>query len=161
MPNKYDAVMASLNSYFLPFRLDYSESDILELEKNLGGRLPEDYRSFIEKYSFACLPGYATYSEIRRPGKEGGVVEFFFGFNSAHSRDLNRGAKAFDGRIPDRYLPIAASPGGVICICLSGPERGGVYWWDRAEDEDDPEKNMILIWPDFDGFIRSLKPAPP
>jgi|HubBroStandDraft_6_1064221.scaffolds.fasta_scaffold29902_3 hypothetical protein len=156
MANKYDAQMEKLGSYFLRGNLELSSEIIGEFEREVGFTLPADYREFLLRYGLSTQRGYATWPDLRRPGKPGGGVDWWYGLNPNESRDLLRQWKGFRGRIPSDMLPIAESPGGQICLGLAGEERGKLFWWDRSEPHADPRQNLNVIASDFDTFINSL-----
>jgi len=62
-------------------------------------------------------------------------------------------------RIPRDMIPIARdSFGNQICIGVSGPRCGYVYFWDHEnEDEDEPTyRNMHLVAKSFQEFLAQL-----
>jgi hypothetical protein len=156
MANKYDAQMEKLSTHFLRGHVELSPEVIDEFEQALGFTLPEDYREFLSGYGLSAQRGYPTWPDIRRPGEPGGGIDWWYGLNPNESRDLLRTWKGFQGRIPSYLLPIAESPGGQICLCLAGEDRGQLFWWDRSEPHADPGQNLKLIAVDFDTFVNSL-----
>ncbi len=153
---KYDAQMEKLGTYFLRGHLELSSEVIDEFERELGFTLPEDYRGFLSGYGLSTHRGYPTWPDLRRPGKPGGGIDWWYGLNPNESRDLLKKWKGFRGRIPPYLLPIAESPGGQICLCLADADRGKLFWWDRSEPYTDPQRNLKFIAGDFDTFINSL-----
>jgi hypothetical protein len=158
MHNRYDDIMENLGWYYLPQHIDATEKEIVDLEERIGTALPEDYREFVMKYGVVSTKTTATYPSPSDPSKVGVAVEVFFGMAKQPVYDLGCKSHGMSGRIPQHYLPIGASPGGLICIGLTGPNRGSVFWWDRAEEFDEPEKNIYLVAHTFDSFMKSLIP---
>lgn len=154
MANKYDAIMQRIGVRFVADHLPVSELDILGLEKALGRRLPEDYRTFLAEYGLSCGEPYTCYGQ--QGGSNSGGVGVFYGINPNSSRDLLRKYKGFRWRIPRDYLAIADSPGGQICLGIKGKDTGKVFWWDRAEDSWIPRRNLLPAADSFDSFMNSL-----
>jgi hypothetical protein len=158
MENRYDEIMAKLEWYYLPQHVDVTEEDIKELERKIDSVLPEDYRHFLGKYGVATQRMMTVFPSLSNPSKTGGGVEVFYGLAKDSSYDLFGNWDGMEERIPREYLAIAHSPGGLICVGLRGQNRDKVFWWDRAEEHDSPEKNMYLIGHSFDEFMKSLIP---
>jgi hypothetical protein len=85
--------------------------------------------------------------------QEGG--EFFNSFELHY-----RGSR---GRMPPNIIPIGSDPGGnQICISVSGPDQGHVYFWDHEKeaDPDDNEEpgydNLYFVAHSFSDFLNGL-----
>jgi hypothetical protein len=137
-------------------RVATDELMIERLELNLGFKLPSPYREFLMAYGMSSRGKRAVYPDRHRPGQPGGRLGVIYGLNPSSTYDLWRRKSGLGDRLPPHILPIADSPGGMICLSLAGDDCGKVYWWDRAEDSDDPRENLTLIADDFESFIGSL-----
>ena len=62
------------------------------------------------------------------------------------------------GRIPENLFPIACEDGGsLICLSLSGSDKGAVYYWDYYGETQPPSyDNVYQIAGTFQGFLDSL-----
>ena len=92
---------------------------------------------------------------------EAGMVGWFLGIQQGEYDDLRKHLEVFRDRVPPKLLPIARDPGGnLICIAVSGPARGKVYFWDHEEEVEEGEtpdyRNISLITHSFEGILRSL-----
>jgi cell wall assembly regulator SMI1 len=116
-------------------------------EKSLGTTLPEPYRLHLQAHNGGYVDGAREIYELHHVH---GIHD-----GPEWARFLDR-SQMYDGLIPERLLPIADDPGGNhICIVLSGPDRGAVYFWDH-ERADDPDESITKLAPDFDAFLRGL-----
>ena len=128
---------------FGPLSVDRLEA----FERSLGTALPAPYRRHLSKHNGGYVDGARRLC----------LLHHVFGVHDgpawAQFRDR---AKAYGGLVPSRLLPIADDPGGnLICLSLSGPDRGAVYFWDH-ESGASPEQSLTLLAPNFPAFNRGL-----
>jgi hypothetical protein len=66
--------------------------------------------------------------------------------------------RALAGRIARDLLPIACDgSGNIICIALSGGDRGTIYFWDWYEEDVPPSyENVYFLAGSFDLFLERL-----
>lgn len=161
-----------------------TESEIQNLEKTIGERLTEPYRSLLAKYgnwSFSEFVSYPcsnlTMMEIIR-GKpinlsENNWLSYMYGGAEDDTYSLQRAIKTYKERMPETLIPIGDDGGGnKICLGVSGEEKGKVFYWDHNNewDEEDyfeeegepmpPEmkfQNVYLVANSFEEFINQLK----
>ena len=150
MPNKYHQIVKRLGME--PVRL--SEKALLDFERTIGLPLPVDYRQFLSRYGFVHGAGVA-FPEYGQPAKPCGGVEVFFGVNADDEYDILSNKVGFSGRIPDHLLPVADSPGGQICLALTGTDSGAIFWW-GLECISGANTQPVRIADDFDSFMNSL-----
>jgi hypothetical protein len=168
--NLYDDRMTSLRGYDVtgegPHRL--SEDELEALERQLGARLPADYRAFLTTYGGYAFDQLVTFP-YRQPyaGGERGVLSVFFGNLPGDAYDLLRNRNTYRGRVPSDLLPVATDPGGnLIALALGGEHKGKLYFWDHEEEEMVEEgkapgySNVYLIANSFDDLMDSLKIEP-
>lgn len=135
------------------------ESDVKALEKEIGGRFPEDYRAFIIRNNGGTpIPNvFGFYDKARSMEDESGVDRFLsIGINEYFS--VERHLTVYSDRIPDDFIPVARdSGGGLVLVKLKG---GGVYFWDHEFEADDGEQaseyNVYPVSGSFDDFLSSL-----
>jgi len=138
------------------------KADVIDIERRLGGELPEDYLAFLVKWNGGrpkpdCFPfwefGWMT---------DGGI-QFFFGVYDDSAGypcySIANNLDAYDGRIPPGYCPIACdSCGNLVLLGVVGAERGAVYFWDHELETGEPVMdNMSRIAGSFTEFVESLK----
>lgn len=136
-----------------------AEDRLHRLETALGQRLPDDYRAFlIEHNGGQPEPSLFTISE-----EEGSdVVQEFLGLHDG-PRFLQLDNTWADHRewMPETLLPIALDPGGnMVCLGVSGEERGAVYFWDHelapGEGGIETFENSTPIAASFAAFVDGL-----
>jgi hypothetical protein len=150
------------------------EERIVRLEAELGVGLPDDYRRFL----VACNGGFVGGRLwFRGPTPEGqsadAGVHHIGGFREQSHFSLEKRRDIYQSeqppRIPHELLWVMDDPfGNAICLGISGPYRGRVYFWDH-EQEPEPEDwdgtveaagNLQLLANSFTDFIAGLAPLP-
>ena len=139
------------------------ESDVSELEADLGVTLPDDYASFLMKYNCAYMQHPVLFN-VRTPGLcvSGGMLQHTLGIvkeepYSETPCNIFWNFKVLEGRIPDGLVAIADSGPDPICIGLTPEEFGKIYLWDStAEGADDI---TYLVADSFTEFLGLLYPG--
>ena len=137
-----------------------SEQEIASVESQLGFSLPGDYRNFLLSHNGGRPEPRGFAIESDKPNDRS-VVHYFFCANKGDVYDLVTWAKRARGRIPANLLPVALDPfGNLICLSVSGGERGKVYFWDHereAGESDSPGyDNVYFVADSFRDFLDSL-----
>ena len=135
-----------------------SDSDLLNVESDLGFKLPDDYRSFLLQHN----GGRPVLAGVRYENEHFDFVGYFYGVRGeTYHDDLIRQYKEHMGMIPLGYLPIADSPGGdAFCISLKEPSIGAIFHWDHEEanyDGEPWEYNMTKLAPSLAVFLAELR----
>ena len=147
------------------------------IEVMLGTELPIEYRQFLlEVNGIECDPSsLLAFSPYDRGYKVSmwRLLEGLYSVDQLVPKDTQsleaKTADYFKKRVPDRFLIIGHGPyWDVVCISLSGNDRGAVYYWDdpRGTDEEliesgeNPETERFLFpaGRDFREFWNSLHP---
>ncbi len=140
-----------------------SPERLARAEVNMGVTFPAGYREFMlvhnggkpsrREFVFAEETGPYTDSSVRS----------FYPIEDSASLSLEWHHKILchvkPPRIPRDMIPIGGdSFGNQICIGISGPRCGHVYFWDHEkEDDDEPTYgNMHLIARSFSEFLAKL-----
>lgn len=134
-----DAEMERLGAYPVrpASRRDPGEAEIADFERELGGRLPADYRAFLLRHGQQALRrgGVFTLQEPCPLG-EAGQVGTFFGFTTDGEGIVEATLDTFAGRIPDETIPIADDGrGNLILLGFDGSAAGKVWLWDHEHRE--------------------------
>ncbi len=137
-----------------------SETDIEDVEAQLGFKLPPNYRAFLKKYN-GGRPEPALFPiEGMDKNPEGDIQVFFGGDREIESSNLVWNAEASSGRMPANLLPIACNGcGGLICLSLWGDDAGSVLFWDYYNEQLGPNpgyENIYRIADSFEAFLESL-----
>ena len=161
-------------------------AEVSELESSLGAEFPETYRHLLARYGAAGFERYVKFPVVKGVSvmdmmkgempAEIALLPFgmFYG-SDANGYGLIKHIKTYMGRMPESLIPVGGDGfGNQICLCISGQQRGKVYWWDHENewDEDDYEddygepmppeakfQNVYLVAESFDEFFRKLEVA--
>jgi hypothetical protein len=139
-----------------------TEQDLAVFEAKIGQRFPDDYRQFLKQYN-GGRPEPRSFSE--QNGKPCSSVHYFLSVNGKEFVDMIEEIRSYAGRLPTRFTPIAYdSFGNVICLSMSGDDRGAVYFWDHEREADETEGespetigNVTLIANSFSEFLDGLR----
>lgn len=139
-------------------------------ERSIGHPLPDDYRRFLT----ACNGGYVGGSLwFNGPTPDGSPadagVHHIGGFREESHFSLSDARECYEGRIPAALVWIMDDPfGNAICIGVSEPYRGRIYFWDHenepADDWDgevETAGNLQLLANSFTEFVAGLGPVEP
>ncbi len=134
------------------------EDEVAALEQYLGSQLPSEYRTFLLAHN-GGRPEPNAFEVEDYPGV-GSILDWFLGIKEGVHNDISDHVEEYRGRIPIDLLPIAYDPGGnLVCLAVSGPRTGSVYFWDHEGEEEAPSyRNVYLIADRFDLFLDRLKP---
>jgi hypothetical protein len=147
-----------------------SRDEIEAFEAELGAPLPDDYRGFLMKSN----GGYLDWYRFEGPTPDGGswtaVVSHVGGLRDEPELSLRSARACYQGselQIPRALLWIMGDPGGNgICLGLTGPYRGRVYFWIHDEQPDpdgwngavETAGNVILLTNSFADFVAGISP---
>jgi cell wall assembly regulator SMI1 len=128
------------------------DEDALEqCEKDLGVRMPDQFRSFLLKHN-GGRPTPACFDF--RDSEGGSTIQWFHGISEDYNKSLLRKSRMFHERIPQGLLPIASDDGGnQICISVRETDYGKIYLWDHEDPDPD---NIIVVADTFDEFLAGL-----
>jgi hypothetical protein len=135
-----------------------SDGDIVEMEKKLAVSLPEDYKTFLKQYN-GGRPDPKFFPIFGFKNNTVGQVQDFFGIDDPfESCRLDWNFQTFFGRIPDNLFPIACEDGGsLICLSISGSDKGAIYYWDYYGETQPPSyDNIYQIAGTFQGFLDNI-----
>ena len=127
------------------------------LETTVGKPFPPEYRAFLLAHN-GGRPESAIVDIDNCPAGAG-VVQMFLGVTGPiESETVEWSWKVFQGRIPERLLPVADDPfGNLFCLSLDGQDRGCVFFLDRYEDSPAPYL-VAKSWNEFLGQLRAFTP---
>ena len=142
-----------------------TEYDVSSLENKLGISLPSDYRQFLFSYNGGGRPDPCLFPIAGNTADDHGIVEWLYVINVEDQFDLVDVIEVYEERLPPELLPIAEDPGGnLICLSVSGPNRGKVYFWDHEGEGKSGEastySNVYYVADSFQAFIDSLDKCP-
>jgi hypothetical protein len=139
------------------------ESTLTKFENEIGVSLPSDYKEFLLQHNGGCP--HPDYFPMQGPTPElsFGELQFLFSFSPGDSLDLRWNLKTYRQRVPSDLLPIGCDPGGnLLCIAISGEQRGAMYFWDHGfetavEGKKPPDySNVYFVAPSFTHLLESL-----
>ncbi|MGL4465787.1 MAG: SMI1/KNR4 family protein [Planctomycetia bacterium] len=117
-----------------------SESELMQIEKEIGSTLPYDYRWFLSRYGRSIFGNAVVCPSLNQ--LEELTFSFFFGSKSSGSGVLDA-TGFFKEQFPSGVLPIAeASFCDMYLLATATPNRGNVYFWyhDGAGWESEEER---------------------
>jgi cell wall assembly regulator SMI1 len=133
------------------------EMRLVRFEKEIGHRLPADYRAFL----LAHNGGRPNPSDFFFPGERDAFDTLHHTYGLHDGPDYFRLDIAYESHkefIPTTLVPFADDPGGnAYCIGIAGKHSGKVYFWNH-EMAWSPE-GLRLLANSFTEFLQSLKSA--
>lgn len=107
-----------------------SSAEIESIESQYGVGLPLDYRNFVDKYGVSqfhanvhCLPADPNGWQF--------TIDVFFGGVAAgrigDTYSVILKSSVYSQRIPTSMIPIGSSNHNLICLGMTGADRGKVY----------------------------------
>ena len=138
-------------------------SEIDDFERQIGLRLPDDYRKFLQKTNGGVVLESDGYFYLDA-GDWWNQIHVFFSLRLPDTPDVEIASvvRRLQRHHPDKFdkllgkLPIASDHyGNKIYVKLVGPEQGSVYFW--MHDGDVPDDKLSES---FQEFIDSLQEKP-
>lgn len=150
---------------FLRVGKPITEEQLVSFERDLGIKLPSDYRTFLMRTN-GGKPNLEAFPIKNDQRDTHGLIHRFLSLGHEHPRyDLLYHIQAYHGRIPADIMPIASDPGGsVICLAVNGKFRGEIYFWDH--DDETPfgrtvdYHNVYFVAQNFDELLNNLSEFP-
>jgi hypothetical protein len=128
-----------------------TEAAIANYEKELGFRLPEDYRQFLLKYNGGNRPSRSGFGYKYADGKaQSSAVDSFFGLGLEPTYNLKMNQNPQDK--PDYLLMIGYDLGSWLGIGITSETKGQVYIWEHCRQMD-----VILLAKSFHEFLNMLE----
>jgi len=139
-----------------------SEARLRLVEQEIGIDLPEQYRIFLLKHNGGQPQPAGFHFKYESGPYTDSVVDCFLAiYNGPYDNfeDYYRTYKVIESRLPLNLVPIAHDPGGnLICICISGSERGSIYFWDHEKElQSVLGENVHFVASSFQEFLDSLE----
>ena len=153
----------------MQYNIDMNDSElptniekIKEFEKLIDAILPKDYIDFLLEHN-GGHPVKDTYDLIDPINGIDAVADiaWFYALYEGEVCNLYRNYQIFKHNKPSSLLPIAyASGGDSICLSITGPNQGKIYFWDVHDQAPEGEapwyNNVYLIANHFQEFIDKL-----
>ena len=160
--------------------LPFGETEITDIEHQWQFQLPTEYRRFLSQNGAVAFNEYVDFTPIRRlpiSVSSTGIGHFGMFFGKGSSDDdvysLLWNIHRYSGRMPPTLIPIGGvGNGSLICLCVVGPEKGKIYYWDHTNEPLDEEtyledfgeamspeakfQNVHLIADSFEDFLERL-----
>jgi hypothetical protein len=149
-----------------------SDAEIAAFEAEIGVRLPDDYRAFLQAVNGGALGGALLIHGATADGDPFDTdIQHVGGLRPEPQLDLRNARSVYQdwvARIPRELIWIMDdSSGNAICLGLAGEARGRVYFWDQEREPDLDETdgtiegagNVSLIAHSFETFFSGLQLA--
>ena len=136
-------------------------------ERTIGHTLPDDYRQFLVACNGGYVGGALWFNGPTPNGTSADAgVHHIGGFRKEWHFSLPEHRECYVGRIPAALVWVMNDPfGNAICVGLSGPHRGQVFFWDHENEPDEDwdgsvesAGNLQLLANSFTEFIAGLVP---
>jgi len=150
-----------------------TEEEVREIEVGRHIRLPEDYRQFLLQVNGIRMADELSQLVFSLRDPKGGTIRKFDVYElytvSKNAKEVDRILERqhdyhFDVRVPNRFLLIGRTSGPEqICISLSGPDCGAVYYWSAPdvpsweEAERNSEEWLTFLAPNFSEYWSLLR----
>lgn len=106
-----------------------SASEIHELEQEIKGQLPDDYRRFLRQYGMSVFENAVGYPA---PNSQGLLpFAYFYGANESGNGVLSN-FKFYRGQFPYGVIPIGEDGLGNLFCMATDPNNRHVYYWDHG-----------------------------
>lgn len=135
-----------------------TQEQVSMLEHNIGIPLPMDYRDFLLQFN-GGRPIPSSFPIRGFDLASSGDIQRFFGITEDRAvPDIRWFIKTLGGRIPHGLLPVAGDgSGNIVCLSLSGPHIGAVYFWHHDAEQSPPTySNVYPIADSFTDFLESI-----
>jgi cell wall assembly regulator SMI1 len=121
-------------------------------ERDLGARLPNEYRRFLLSHNGARVSPNVI--DIEQFDQSPVDVQEFFGIGSNDSSDITWYLREVPDRIPPGSIPIATDSGGnLFFINLEGSDAGRITYVDSFTET----PRVYVVADGFDKFIDALR----
>lgn len=143
-----------------------STEELDSVEKQLGVRFPDDYRSFMLKYNGGRTEpdGFAiSWSDGQNAGddwKTSTLSWLFFVFEDLDEDEnlLTMNLETFSGRIPEDTVAVGRDAGGnLILLVVTGENLGSVLFWVKAYEAGNGRTpgydNVGIVADSFEEFL--------
>jgi hypothetical protein len=148
------------------------ESELQQLESEVGGRLSEDYRWFLTRYGQSLFENALAFPSSSDLGTL--PFAFFYGSNGSGNGVLAN-YMTYKGQFPRGIIPIGEDGlGNLFVLAATGSNTGKVYYWDhgvgwegeaeeyRSRGQAVPDsvkyKCLEYLAPTFSDFVSGLQP---
>lgn len=127
-----------------------SSSDIKSIEHASTGKIPDDYRVFLQKFGGIKILS-ASVLIVSDSGKEFDNLDILFGGPFEEDESIVHNIEIYRDRIPGTLIPIGEHWGNLICIGVKGKNTGKVFYWDHETEVAE------LVARDFTSFVSQLR----
>jgi hypothetical protein len=136
-----------------------TKDDIREFEARLGHRLPDDYAAFLLRFNEGAVR-FGKPVRFRVPGNEPPWWVYLDTFYSLDA--LWTVYRQHEGLIPAYLLPVIDNAlGSRVCVAVSGPRRGAVFFWEHElidyDSEEPTDQGVFFVAPSFDAFLDLIE----
>jgi hypothetical protein len=136
-----------------------TEDDIREFESKLGHRLPDGYAAFLLRFNEGGVR-FGKPVRFRVPGDE---PNWWVSLDTIYSlEDLWTVYRLHEGLIPAYLLPVIDNGlGSYVCVAVSGPRRGAVFFWEHElidyDSKEPTDQGVFFVAPSFDAFLDFIE----
>jgi hypothetical protein len=136
------------------------ENTVSQLEKEIGFKLPTDYRNFLLDNNGGRLDDEIFFVE----GLDQDVMmDVFYGITHRNpALTLSYWLEEYGDELQENTLIIGTDPGGGMLTYITAGEDKGIYYWDHSHDFDtstEEDGNTYFVADSFVDFSNKLRPS--
>ena len=134
-----------------------SESQLLEIEKEINVELPKDYKEFLLRVNVG-IPKDNYLSFFVDELHEEVTLGVLLGCSENKNFSLLNWNLEYCDELPEGSLIFATGYGGGLFVMITTGEDKGIYFWDHSFifDQSSEESNVYFLKDNFTSFIADL-----
>jgi hypothetical protein len=132
-----------------------TQGELVDLERRLAIRLPEDYKRFLLAYN----GGYPAHQAFDYDGDSSFAIQHFYPLASDDVFHVSLFRDAYGEEFEDLLEIGISSFGDPLCLAVGDAHFGSVWWYDHEHDpEEDPHLGLTKLAATFEEFVTGLTP---
>jgi hypothetical protein len=137
-----------------------TEESLQALEREIGFRLPDEYRQFLSEFN-GGEPEPSGFVFETNDGPSDSRVRYFLTLDpNERNYAIKEFLRQYRDRIPEGVMPIACdSFGNLVLLDLGAKRVGSIYFWDHEKEsmEEPTWDNVSQVARSFNEFEDSLQ----
>lgn len=133
------------------------ESEIVELEKKINCKLPNDYKEFLKNNNGGTTDGEIVCFNAENI-EEGIALDLLYGTNLSESLCIEQWYEEYSTDLPEEMIIIGHAMETGLILLANQINWKGIYFWDNALDYENSTENKCIyrIADTFNDFLNGL-----